>query len=763
MKNSITVKKYFEVIHPQYIYYKITPLKSLRNYNSDKIISTMSMLYRTISKRIERENKKYFFKVPVKMSYYIFMEKNDINTVEFFFIIPEEYETLLCNKIEDTWKGVTYERVDDIPFFSKDSYVYSLDFLKKDAFSLATDKRNNVLLSSILSTMTVLESGDKVGIFFNFIPIGQQCWKMDCVNIFKKYEEGYPVEKEYMNKWYILKLIVKVISSIIDTFTVCLGEFLGTKVQLETLKLNDGIISADSKKKKNSLVINTQIICFAEGKNSKNNAISLCESFKCLNADNELVYKKIPNKFKVTDVYVNNAPSFKATPLECQNFLSLPAKELIEEHKIDCIDVFESALPNELKYGVIDIGKNTYKGTETTGYLCNDYELRNLALCLIGANRSGKTTLILNIIYCCLKAGECCIVPDFCGNCELTEQLKKLFPNNCLVIDCADYENIQGMGYNEISVEVNDTFKQYRNAKIQSIQLLTLINSINDDDRTLKAKMDRYLEASSIVTFISNGSVKDVFSTLQNHVIRHKYIDMIPENQKENLKEYVYTLLELDERKDDKVIGTKYNNIVGIIDRLNVLKKNSYIELMLKRDCSNNINLLKEIQKSQVICIKMPEEMFSTSTEKDIYTTYWFTKIWLALQIRKNELDKKKHVKVNIFYDELYQVERCQSLISSKLSQLPKFTAKMIVSCHYLEQLTELKEELKASNSSYMILQGSNIANFNCLKSEFSNLGFSVEDLLNLKRYHSLNLLSYENGYWAGVTKLPAPKGKFVT
>ena len=202
---------------------------------------------------------------------------------------------------------------------------------------------------------------------------------------------------------------------------------------------------------------------------------------------------------------------------------------------------------------------------------------------------------------------------------------------------------------------------------------------------------------------------------------------------------------------------------MGTIDRLNVLKKNSYIELMLKRDCSNNINLLNEIQKSQVICIKMPEEMFSTSIEKDIYTTYWFTKIWLSLQIRKNCIDKKNHTKVNIFYDELYQVNRCQSLISSKLSQLPKFTAKMIVSCHYLEQLTELKEELKASNSSYMILQGSNIANFNCLKSEFGNLGFSVEDLLNLKRYHSLNLLSYENGYWAGVTKLPAPKGKFIT
>jgi len=765
----ITFKKYFEIIHPTYVYYKITPLKSLRNYNSDKIISVVSTLYKKLTQRVIRENKKYFFNVPIKISYYIYMEKNDVDTIEFYFIIPEEYETLLCDKIADTWKGVTYERVDIIPFFNQDCQAYSLDFQKQDAFSLATDKRNNTLLSSLLSTMSVLEDKDKIGVFFNFVPTEQKYWGSDCDAVFNKYQQGYPVDKEYTNGLYLLKMAIKIIYSVVDTILTSLGSFLGTEVKTDKLLLNDGIISAESKKKKNSPVINTQIIVLAEGsKNIKNNAVSVCESFRCLSADNELVYKKTVNKFKVTDVYVNNAPSFKTTPLECQNFLSLPAKELIEEHKIDCIDVFETTVPNELKKGVVCIGKSIYKGLETNAFISNDIELRNLALCIVGSNRSGKTTLVSNIVYDCLSNGECCIVPDFCGNCELTEHLKKLFPNRCLAIDCSDYHSIQGMGYNEIGSNVEDIFKQYRNAKMQSIQLLTLINAVNDEDRTLKAKMDRYLEASSLVTFISNGSVKDVFGTLQNHVIRHQYITSVPENQKENLREYIDTLLELDERKTidgkDIVTGTKYNNIIGIIDRLNVLKKNTYIELMLKKDCSNNINLLKEIQKAQVICIKMPEEMFSTSTEKDIYTTYWFTKIWIALQIRKTDIeDKSKHTKVNIFYDELYQVEKCQSLIASKLSQMPKFTAKMIVTCHYLDQISRMRDELRASNSSYMLLQGSNIANYQSLKSEFSNLGYGIDDLLNLKRYHSLNLISYENGYWAGVTKLPTPRGKFVT
>lgn len=45
------------------------------------------------------------------------------------------------------------------------------------------------------------------------------------------------------------------------------------------------------------------------------------------------------------------------------------------------------------------------------------------------------------------------------------------------------------------------------------------------------------------------------------------------------------------------------------------------------------------------------------------------------------------------------------------------------------------------------------------LKEKISDIwkGVTVQDLLNLKRYHSLNLLSYEKGYWAGITALPKP------
>jgi hypothetical protein len=198
----------------------------------------------------------------------------------------------------------------------------------------------------------------------------------------------------------------------------------------------------------------------------------------------------------------------------------------------------------------------------------------------------------------------------------------------------------------------------------------------------------------------------------------------------------------------------------GILDRVNKLKRNAYMELMLKHDCNHNINLIEEIQKPQLICLKMPEEMFKTETEKDIFCTYWITKIWLALQIRKSMYKTKeefeaKATKVNIFLDELYQVPQTQEFLRSKLSQIAKFKCKPVISCHHLRQISRIRQELKAANTSYMLLSGCNKDNYAELKDELAP--YELEDLLNLKRYHSLNLIKYEDGYAKFITKLPAP------
>lgn len=728
----MTLSQYFEIKKPVYKYYKVTPLKSLRNYNTDKLISVFASLSKNIRAKPYIDNKKVVIRNQSKLGYYIYIEKEK---VEFYFIIPDFYETLMIEKITNCWKGITIDKVDSIPTFQ--GFNYSLSYKNNYCLSLATDKRSNTLLQGIINVKQIMGDTDKLCVFYNFETCEQKFTRADHDNMCKKYKKGLGTRTTL---WTLVKQTLLIIYDIVFST-------LGSTKQDDIIGYIEPL-SQDTLRKRDSIVIDTSIVVSSTNKTC---AVACAEAFKCVSEDNELKYNKC-RQIEDYSAYYIPVPKNRMSCRECQNLVSLPAKELIEEYKIKCIDTFESKTPKELTTGFIRLGKNICKGEVTETYLSNDKSLRNLPCCICGSNQSGKTTYLTNMTSDFLKNGECVVLFDFCGKGEMSDILSSKFKNS-LVINCADGNNLQGLGYNEIKPST-DTFEQYRNAKMQSIQLSTLINACNNEDKILQAKMDRYLESASLIVFINNGSIKNVFEVLMNYEKRAEWINKVSENQYENLEEYIMFLRELDDcNKQGEAVGTIYRKVESIIDRLNALKKNTYLELMLKKSCNNNFNLLDEIQKNQVICIRMTDKMFATKQERDIFCTYWFSKLWLALQIRINEIENR--TKVNIIIDELYQIPKCQSLICQKLSQMPKYTAKLIVSCHYLKQISELREELQACNSSYMLLQGSNVSNFDSLKLEFENQGFTVDDLLNLKRYNSLNLISYEQGYWAGITALP--------
>lgn len=768
MRKVMFLKDYFQIIKPKYIILKLTPDFSVRNYSSAKIAKAIQYTYKSIVQRIHKEEKKFFVETPLKSSFFIDIKANDIN---FYFIAPERYLSLIKEKIIEVWPKITIEENSYIQPFSEMALKYQLNYKREDALSLSLDKKLNEPLNSILNVLDILKENDRIGVFYNFIPVAQRGWKIEYERTIDKIKNNEMIEKEKFNLKYILKEgMILLINFIQDIWDIA-GDFIGVeksnKPTLAEVALTSLIVQ-DKKKlseatvsKGTSLVLSTQMLVLSDSKSNirkENNAIAVLESYKTIAEDNELQYKKVHLKnFNPTDFKIKIDEN-KMSVNEIQNLLELPGRDLLTQHKtINKIDTLESQVPEELKTGVISVGQNTYKGHITKAYISNDIEYRNLTLCIIGPTRAGKTTLISNIARDSIKAKESTIIFDFCGNCELSEDVSR-YINNVLNIDCSDFATLQGLGYNEIAPIAHNVFETYRCAKTKTMQLITLINTISEDE-DLRARMERYLEAASLVGFISNSSIKDVFDILQDHEIRSRYINNIHEEQRCNLEEYVRALRELDEapkKNVNDVIGTKIANVQGILNRISKLKQNTYMELMLKKDCKNNINLVEEMEKSQLICIKMPEVMFATEQEKDIYCTYWLTKIWGALQVRKWKYKDVKHIKkVNIIFDELYQVPKCQNFLRSKLSQMAKFAAKPIISCHYLDQISLIKNELKAANSSYMLLQGCDKNNFKELKEELAP--YSLDDLLNLKRYSALCLLKYSKGWSKFIVKMPQP------
>lgn len=786
-EKSIKFSDYFKIVKPKYVYLKITPDISIRNYNSSNIVKALSHTYKTINKRIKLTYHKYkWVTAPIeiqieqlhKLSYLIDIKKDDVS---FYFIVSEYFENIAREKISEIWSRATIDKVDNIEEFSTAALKYELTYKREDALSLEIDKRTNEPLNSILSVLNIMKEKDRIGVFYNFMPTSQLGWRAEYKETIDKVNRKLPVNKNKKDKVYITMNILNYAMEFLDSILEVLCDFIGgerkKKDDLSFLELaaemfdTKTTISSATRKKKDLHVLNTQMLVLSESEDAtrkENNIISVCGAYKSVDGDNELIYRKVKEKknniFNIDDFKIASVEENKVSVEECQNFIQLPGRDLLEQYNfIEKKNTLETEVPQELQEGIMCIGENTVKDKTTKAYLSTDKSFQYLTLCLVGPTRAGKTTLISNLSKDSIEVQETTILFDFCGNCELSKDVSSVFAKDKILnIDCSDFNNLQGLGYNEIVPSSNNVFEVYRCAKTKTSQLMTLINSINNDDGDLKARMERYLEAASVVVFLSDGAIKDVFSVLQDHVIRHKYLEEIPSNQIENTEEYVRALKELDEKSkptkdnpDIETIGTKLSFVQGILNRVNKLKQNTYMELMLKKDTSNNINLIEEIQKSQLICIRMPEIMFSTETEKDIYCTYWLTKIWGTLQVRKWLIDENKRIKTNIVIDELYQVPKCQDFLRSKLSQIAKFGAKPILSCHYLGQIGKIRNELKAANSSYMLISGCDKDNWKELKDEL--YPFQLEDLLNLKRHHSLNLIKYEKGWAKFITHLPPP------
>jgi hypothetical protein len=780
---TIKFNEVVRIVKPEYVYLRLKPNNSIRNNNTHKLARTIASFYKNALENVKKDEikvkhifgkklfipTKFTIETPAKVAYYIYIEKK---LVEFYVIVPRVHLSILKEKMGDVWSAVTIEEVDSIPEFGKEATKYQLAYTKEDALSLTVDRRNNDLLKSTLNVVDVMEDGDRVGVFYNFMPTSQFTWRSAYKNTIEKVRNNLPVDRDKTGTAYLLKMAVSMLINATNTISEVLSggkkKYTANAFEQALMRINGGgkRISESTVRKAGATILDTQILVMSRSSDplrQRNNARSLAQSFDTITEDNALQYRPYRGSMKYTDRSIRGVAVNKVGDEECQSFIALAGRDILERYDfIEKVETQEVQVPEDLRKGVMCIGTNRFRGIDTSAYLSNDREYRNLLTLLIGPSRAGKSNLIANLSVDAINAGECVVLFDFIENCELSDSVAALFPKEkILEIRCDDFATMQGLGFNEVG-RTADVFKAYENAKRQTANMLALVNSIHTDESRLSPKMERYLESASLVVFINHGSIKDVFGVLQNHKTRAAFLSRVPASQMANLEEYIESLKELDEEdKSGVVVGTKMTSIVGIIDRLNTLKRNAYMELMLKKDCSRNVNLVEEFQKPQLITIKMPQSMFTTDGEKDICTTYWMTKIWLALQVRADLIrDKEKRTKVNLIVDELYQVENTERFLTSKLSQIAKFICKPIVSCHYINQLKYMRDELRSANTSYMLISGCDKKNYDELKNEL--YPFTEEDLRNLPRYHSLNYIKCEGGYARFITKLPGKVEKRV-
>lgn len=774
---SIQIDKFFNLIKPNYVYLKITPDKSIRNYNSSNIAKAIKNTYKTILKHIRIEQKKLWVETSFKVSYLIDIKGKEVS---FYFLVPEVFLPIIQEKIREIWGKATLTIEDSIEEHSIRAECYQISYRKEDALSINVDRKNNEPLNSLLSVMDIMKDDDRVTIIYNFIPTSNFGWDKQYKDTIEKHKLKQPLDKEKFTFKYAFKNILSFTLSFVDILLETFGDFVGAEINKENnsiaftealataLSQNEELSQA-TRKKKTASILDTQIVIMSESNDktrSENNATSVCHAYSVLDekGGNELEYKKIKKKFKLTDYKFNKVDINRFSVEECGNFIQIPGRSLLRSFNINHIKVNENPIPEQLREGIKCLGKSTYKGTKMTAYLENDYNIGNLPLVEIGGQGGGKTTFMGNYARDCCNANECVIVLDFIKNCELSETIKGYVDKNKVIeLDMASEDTIQGLGYNEILItDKMSSFEKMKLANLQSQQIMSLIDAVSVGD-PLSSRMRRFLNAAANIVFVQGyNSVKNVVECLERFDKRLLYIDGLSDELKIYLEEEITTINELNEyskvsKKEEaegmspQVIGTYSSKIEHILDRIGMLREDFKLKYMYNRPLNKNINLVDVMNNGKILLIKMKEGDFPSKMAKNILITYWISKIWLASQLRGMESEKPN--RVNVLVDEVFQAPTCLKSLEYILPQSRKFACKFIFSTQYIRQLESIFDTLEASNSSYMLMRGCLEDDFNHFKSKLED--FEYEDLRDMKKFHSLNLIYYTGGYASFITKLP--------
>lgn len=748
---KMLLSKYFEIKKPIYTALKIIPHSSTRNYNSDGIAKMVANMYRSITKSIHKIEKKYVIETSVKCSYIVDISLLDVC---FYFLVPIQYKKLAYERITSTWPQATVEDA-QIPKIQGDNVTtYQLKYKNLDAFSLACDKRTNTTLENNLNVLDIMEQDDRVMICYNFIPCSQYSWRATCKNAHKEYLSNNPISKNVTSgsiAMYLINGLLSIVESILNGLGSNIKDGSPLDQARELLDLRRKEISDLSMRKYNSTVLETQIAVISTSSNkdrSVNNAVSVCQGYRILDADNELIYSKAktPN---LLEAKYKQIETIKTSVDECREFIQIPGRELLESHKINHTNILESKVPDELQNGYIKAGKSTYKGNTVQTYFSPDKEIANLPLVFVGPMGAGKTFENKEYAKCAIAAGEGLICIDYIKNCELSYEIEKITPKDRLIIlDMSKEECLQAFAFNEFKLKGHTPYDIMKCANNHQQEITALIDAIYPGD-PLSGQMRKFFTSAADVVLINNGmSLRDVVDCLEDYEARDKFIKNVPESYMNYLGDKIKTLRELDDvdKKTGEVCGTKYSKIEHILDRVNSLRETFEMMMMYNKPSTNNLDFAKAMDDGKVILIKMRSDDFRSEHVKNVLTTFFISKIWLACNMRGNQKELKR---CHVLLDEIFQAPTAYKPLRLILKQCRKFRLRLVFTAQMLGDLGDLSDGLKSAGSSYILMQKSDKENFKYLEDEFKKFGFTIDDLLNLKRFHSLNLISYSKGYAA--------------
>ena len=790
---------YINDIPENYITYSITPTINTNNTEVISLANAISTLYKPPRERIgnfDIKSKTLFtMKHNKKCFWDIVLSKKK---TQFFFTVHEDDIDLLVNKAKVVWSGcnIKQDTINDRPL----PYVECCEMVLKtfNFKSLSTDMTSQYPLTNMMGLTRSLNDDEYIRINIAIEPTSRLNWISQAKEETKRFNNGEILNNDIGLKDKAFKTFTKGFSSVLDlyiqmkmiTIEAMFGLFLNTDI--DTSKKKEDKTSTSKKHKRYELddedmidfiscrsssnykstasVYKTRISIISYSNNpdrAKIGMLATANAYKDLTQDNELIIRPIENALKydyINAVLTNTIKTSKICTLcdkELCKFIQLPQKTLQQEYRMDVIDTRESEIPQELQGGdvrICEVEENS-KNKKTVATFPTSTNLLARKTVILGGENSGKTTQLRRLSKEFYKSKITNFVIDHQENGKMTEDISSVISDGDKIIYDV-YNEMPPLAFTEISKRITEdmdgmTRLDYANMIAKQVELF--VNSITDDNTgNLTANMKRFLHSACMVTFIRpKATINDAFEVLRNYQKRNealryaRYSNLFDEDD-----DILFDLEELHKRSEKasdrgKIIGTREDLIVGITNRINILKQNPRIKAMLKKEYDENDDIDKYIQSGKSIFVKIPQNKFPDDDTRDMLAVFYFSRLWLTVQIRDENKDSKL---CHVVLDEIKALPTLASFMEKHLTEFRRHRIALTITAHGLAQFGKLLKQLKDSGANFIILPPTEKNNIELLKEEISP--FTVEEALDLKPFHGLCVINYGNKYARFIGKM---------
>ena len=793
LKNNTFVK------HDEMVTFKITPDFGVSNTKNEIITSAITNIYQTPSKRVCLDTLSY--KKTSKVFFNIVLENRNAS---FYISVPKAYEDLFEGKMSSCWKKSAIDEIQDKSFLKiPQSTTVGGELLLKDYNfkSISTNLSDTSHLNSLFQLMRSMGKDDKIIINIAIEPMLRHNWLSIVQDESQKDRSGKPKISQDNLSDIALKKALEGLTMITDFYLeyrfLMFETVLGLMGDSESEEKSSQHFSqpsfeervptrgsGGSSAKKMSDVAKCKITILSSSPSeskAKINLMSVAESYKELNDDNEFIMKPLSSSqvvSRIREVKTNDVSTGTSCILstkELAKLIQLPPKQAQRDFKIKAIDELEGEVSKEFLQGDVPMAITKIRGKEYIVYRSNDKSTRCLPWIAIGSQNVGKTTLMKRIAYENYKMGDANLVIDTIQDCKIAQACRESIPKEKRVdihVSTSNLTNIPSFSFNEVSrliTEDMDGFERESLASEIAEQVQLIITNISDDSNGgLTDAMIRYLYSACLVTFIRpNATLNDVFDVLRKPNMRHKAIEYAKKSRcLHDEEEIFYNLYQLDKeikvkefytddegnRVEESVTKIVNNDsaIVGINNRLTQLEKIPYVKRMLKQPPRKEEDFLKYIEEGKTIVISIPQHDFKSKKIRDMIGLYYFSRVWLAVQSRTNNDDATP---CHIFFDEVYTIPSTLKLLEAHVTEFRRHRLGFFSSCHHLGQFGDTLLSFKSAGGNYILFSSAEKNSFNLLKEEVEP--FELEDLMRLKEHHAIIIQRGMDGYSKYIGRIP--------